>query len=46
MDDGVDEVAGFRRRGAEPIVTLAGQSFEVFGAFTGNDEGFGIDAGF
>jgi hypothetical protein len=45
-DDGVDEVAGFGCRGVEAIVILAGEGFEVFGAFAGNDERFGINAGF
>ena len=46
VDEVVDERAGFGGGGMVVVVALVDELFEVGSVFTGEDEGFGVDAGF
>jgi hypothetical protein len=45
-DEEVDEGAGLRGGGAPMVIVVGGKGVEGLGAFTANDVGFGVDAGF
>jgi hypothetical protein len=46
LDQGIDEKAVLGGFGAEAVVVIEGEGFEILGGLAGDDLGAGVDAGF